>query len=84
MDIARGSQYAPGWEATGAQHGYLRVHRFGLLAHDVGTGLNPAGVPDHSVHDHISMDARAQSLVPVLLLILRAEQRRHRVVEPLP
>ena len=54
---------------TGAPRQDLRGRLGGLFPHVVGACLNPGGV-DNAVHDGVGVNAGAEVLVPVLLLIL--------------
>ncbi|MGD8214485.1 hypothetical protein [Aestuariimicrobium sp. Y1814] len=54
---------------TGADPAGLGL-RGGVFAHVVGAGFDPDGVVDDAVHDGVGVDAGAEALVPVLLLVL--------------
>jgi hypothetical protein len=61
--------------ATDLQRFHLFLNGAYLLSHVVAAGLDPNGVVDDRLHDRVGVDAGPEPLVPVLLLMLRAEHR---------
>lgn len=67
--------------ATDAHRISLAGHG-GVFAHVVAAGFDPDRVVHDPVHDGIGMNARSETLVPILLSVLGAEHCRGGVVTP--
>lgn len=48
------------------------------------TGIDPGGVMHNLTHDRVRMKSTTQTGMPILLRILRGEDRRRRIISAVP